>query len=170
MKYGGLKFLEAAHVRDLLALLRVLDNPYDELAWFRVLQLVDGVGSATVRAVVAAAGYPPFVEVPEQAEPDGTFPTVAFPNPEEPGAMDLAYATADAARADLVLVNKTDLLPYVDFDVAALAGRARALRPDVEVLPLSVRTGDGFEHWLGWLGRLAAPGTRGVPHGAAVGP
>ncbi|HSS08628.1 MAG TPA: ATP-dependent helicase, partial [Acidimicrobiales bacterium] len=47
VKYGGLKFLEAAHVRDLLALLRVLDNPWDELAWFRTLQLLEGVGQAT---------------------------------------------------------------------------------------------------------------------------
>ena len=46
VKYGGLRFLEAAHVRDLLAALRVLDNPYDELAWSRLLQLLDGVGPA----------------------------------------------------------------------------------------------------------------------------
>ncbi len=73
-----------------------------------VYSAMHGVGSATVRAVVAAAGFPPLVEVPAQAEPDGAFPTVAFPNPEEPGAMDLAYAAADAAGADLVLVNDPD--------------------------------------------------------------
>ncbi|MFC7431153.1 MULTISPECIES: phospho-sugar mutase [unclassified Agrococcus] len=73
-----------------------------------VYSAMHGVGSATVRAVVEAAGYPALVEVAEQAEPDGAFPTVAFPNPEEPGAMDLAYATADAAGADLVLVNDPD--------------------------------------------------------------
>ena len=47
VKYGGLKFLEAAHVKDALALLRVLENPHDEVAWFRVLQLPDGMGPAT---------------------------------------------------------------------------------------------------------------------------
>ena len=52
VKFGGLKFLEAAHVKDLLALLRVLENPSDELAWFRVLQLLDGVGPATARRVL----------------------------------------------------------------------------------------------------------------------
>ena len=52
VKYGGLKYLEAAHVKDLLALLRTLDNPNDELAWHRVLSLLDGVGPATVRRVV----------------------------------------------------------------------------------------------------------------------
>ncbi|MEO0249856.1 MAG: ATP-dependent helicase, partial [candidate division WOR-3 bacterium] len=46
-KYGGLKFLEAAHVKDLLSFLRVLENPRDQLAWNRVLSLLDGVGPAT---------------------------------------------------------------------------------------------------------------------------
>jgi DNA helicase-2/ATP-dependent DNA helicase PcrA len=53
VKYGGLKFLEAAHVKDLLAALRVLDNPWDELAWFRVLRLIEGVGPATARRVMS---------------------------------------------------------------------------------------------------------------------
>ena len=46
------------------------------------------------------------------------------------------------AAADLVVVNKTDLLPYVDFDLRRLAEQARSLNPDVAVLPLSVRTGE----------------------------
>ncbi|MDQ4068108.1 MAG: ATP-dependent helicase [Actinomycetota bacterium] len=52
VKYGGLRFLEAAHVKDLLALLRLLDNPWDELAWFRTLRLLEGVGAATARRVM----------------------------------------------------------------------------------------------------------------------
>ena len=52
VKYGGLKFLESAHVKDLLAMLRVLDNPSDELAWHRVLGLLDGVGPATLRRLI----------------------------------------------------------------------------------------------------------------------
>jgi len=52
-KYGGLRFLEAAHVKDIVALLRILDNPRDEIAWFRVLQLLNGVGPATAAAAVA---------------------------------------------------------------------------------------------------------------------
>ena len=44
MKYGGLRYLDAAHVKDFVALLRLADNPRDELAWFRVLQLLEGVG------------------------------------------------------------------------------------------------------------------------------
>jgi DNA helicase-2/ATP-dependent DNA helicase PcrA len=60
-KYGGLRFLEAAHVKDLVATCRLVENPRDELAWFRVLVLLDGVGPATARreASAAAAGTPP---------------------------------------------------------------------------------------------------------------
>jgi DNA helicase-2/ATP-dependent DNA helicase PcrA len=56
VKYGGLKFLDAAHVKDALAMLRVLENPWDEVAWFRVLQLPAGMGPATARRVMAALG------------------------------------------------------------------------------------------------------------------
>ncbi len=54
VKYGGLKFLEAAHVKDLLACCRVAVNPRDDLAWFRILQRIDGVGPATARRLVEA--------------------------------------------------------------------------------------------------------------------
>ena len=58
------------------------------------------------------------------------------------------------AAADVVVVNKTDLLPYVDFDLARLEEQARSLNRDVNVLPLSVRTGENLETWLDWLHRL----------------
>ncbi len=48
VKYGGLKYLETAHVKDLLSMLRVLENPEDQLAWHRVLRSMDGIGPATV--------------------------------------------------------------------------------------------------------------------------
>lgn len=51
VKYGGLKYLESAHVKDLLSLLRILDNPADQLAWHRVLAVLDGVGPATIRRI-----------------------------------------------------------------------------------------------------------------------
>jgi DNA helicase-2/ATP-dependent DNA helicase PcrA len=56
VKYGGLKFLESAHVKDALAVLRIADNPRDEVSWFRVLQLLDRVGPAGARRVMAAVG------------------------------------------------------------------------------------------------------------------
>ncbi len=67
-----------------------------------------GVGGETVRDVLAAAGFPAAHFVPEQAEPDPDFPTVSFPNPEEPGAMDLAMALAAQVGADVVVANDPD--------------------------------------------------------------
>ncbi len=55
------------------------------------------------------------------------------------------------AAADLVVVNKTDLLPYVDFDMERLATDARKLNPDVTVVPVSAKTGDNLDAWLAWL-------------------
>ena len=51
-KWGGLKFLEAAHIKDLLACLRILENPRDEVSWYRILRLLPGVGDATARAAI----------------------------------------------------------------------------------------------------------------------
>jgi DNA helicase-2/ATP-dependent DNA helicase PcrA len=56
VKFGGLKFLESAHVKDMLCLLRILDNPCDEMAWLRVLGLLDGVGPATIRRLIDELG------------------------------------------------------------------------------------------------------------------
>ncbi len=53
VKFGGLKFLEAAHVKDLLSVLRILDNPKDGLAWSRVLLMLPGVGPATAAKISA---------------------------------------------------------------------------------------------------------------------
>jgi ATP-dependent DNA helicase UvrD/PcrA len=56
VKYGGLRYLEAAHVKDFVALLRLADNSGDELAWFRVLQLVEGVGPVSAKRAIDALG------------------------------------------------------------------------------------------------------------------
>ena len=56
VKYGGLRFVEAAHVKDLLAAFRLADNPSDSLAWFRLLQLHEGVGPTIARRALAALG------------------------------------------------------------------------------------------------------------------
>lgn len=67
-----------------------------------------GVGNATALEAFHRAGFQDVHVVPEQADPDPDFPTVAFPNPEEPGALDLAFALARDVHADIVLANDPD--------------------------------------------------------------
>ncbi|MCU1579412.1 MAG: phospho-sugar mutase [Rhodoglobus sp.] len=73
-----------------------------------VYSAMHGVGWETAQKVFAAAGFDAPTLVTEQIEPDAAFPTVAFPNPEEPGAMDLTFARAAEVGADLAIVNDPD--------------------------------------------------------------
>ncbi len=67
-----------------------------------------GVGGAVMSRLLAQAGYDRVSVVAAQFEPDGAFPTLAFPNPEEPGALDLAIATATDAGSTLIIANDPD--------------------------------------------------------------
>lgn len=75
-----------------------------------VYSAMHGVGGDYAKRALAEAGFPAanVHVVPEQQEPDGAFPTVRFPNPEEPGALDLALALATKVNADVVLANDPD--------------------------------------------------------------
>ena len=73
-----------------------------------VYTAMHGVGSEVARRVFGAAGLPRVVTVVQQDRPDGAFPTVSFPNPEEPGALDLAFRTAREVEADLVVAHDPD--------------------------------------------------------------
>ncbi|HZD80447.1 MAG TPA: ATP-dependent helicase [Actinomycetota bacterium] len=97
VKYGGLAFMESAHVKDALAVLRLLDNPRDEVSWFRVLQLLDGVGPATARRLMVVLGV-----VGE--DPSGRSPLAALlqldlavPAPARPELEDLRGVVRDCA-------------------------------------------------------------------------
>jgi phosphomannomutase len=73
-----------------------------------VYSAMHGVGSKFIDEIFSLSGLTKLVHVQSQQHPDGTFPTVAFPNPEEPGAMDQSIETAEKCGADLVLVNDPD--------------------------------------------------------------
>lgn len=96
--------LLAAYVERAASLVAA-DAP-KELDW--VYTPLHGVGARVVDAVVAAAGFSAGTPVAEQVQPDPDFPTVAFPNPEEPGAIDLALSLATNMGADVVLANDPD--------------------------------------------------------------
>ena len=118
-----------------------------------VYTAMHGVGWSTACAVFAAAGLPEPITVAEQAEPDPDFPTVAFPNPEEPGALDLAFALARENDADLVIANDPDAdrLAIGVPDASAEQGFRRLSGNEVGTL-------------LGWTAaeQAAAHGTGGV--------
>lgn len=60
------------------------------------------------------------------------------------------------ATADLLLLTKIDLLPYLDFDVQAAIGLAKDINPSIEVIPLAAKTGQGMEDWVAWLQKCRA--------------
>ena len=87
---------ETAALADAPSALRVVYTP------------MHGVGWETAAAVFAAAGFATPTTVDAQLQPDPDFPTVAFPNPEEPGALDLAFETARVSDAELIVANDPD--------------------------------------------------------------
>jgi phosphomannomutase len=112
-----------------------------------------GVGGRTLVAALARAGFTDVTLVPEQAEPDPDFPTVAFPNPEEPGATDLLLALAARIGADIAIAVDPDAdrcAAGMPVDPADPAGRWRMLRGDETGALLG-------EHVLATLDRTAHP-------------
>ena len=73
-----------------------------------VYSAMHGVGASYIQEIFKLSGLAEPAQVLSQQQPDGKFPTVSFPNPEEPGAMDESLATAEHQQADLVLVNDPD--------------------------------------------------------------
>lgn len=118
-----------------------------------VYTAMHGVGWETFARIVTAAGYPRPAVVGEQLAPDATFRTVSFPNPEEPGAMDLAFARARRTNADFILANDPD------------ADRLAVAIPD-DSTPEGWRRLTGNEVGL-LLGARAARAAAGAP-GAAL--
>ena len=110
VKYGGLKFMEAAHVKDALALLRVLENPFDEVSWFRVLQLPDGMGPATARRLMDQLGVRRLQD--DQPSPLLRFleEAVAVPKGASDGVRELRAALGDC------LIDEAQMPPAAQLD------------------------------------------------------
>jgi DNA helicase-2/ATP-dependent DNA helicase PcrA len=139
VKYGGLRYLEAAHVKDFLALLRLADNPADRLSWFRWLQLLDGAGPATARRVIEALApdvgglvdvlgrWPSAqVELPDEArEPAGAVVAALIAVAHEPAAGVRAEALRDALRPIVEAHYPDGALRMQDLD-ALVGGAAHA--------------------------------------------
>jgi len=136
VKYGGLKFMEAAHVKDTLAILRVLENPHDEVAWFRVLQLPEGMGPATARRVLETVG----VRSPEIASPLVRFLDEPVQVPRS--ALEGVHELRSALRGCL------------DESVLSPAAQIERVRSFLE--PVFVRRHDGAAARLRDLDQLAA--------------
>ena len=107
-----------------------------------------GVGGEPFERVLDRAGFPVAIRVDAQFEPDPDFPTVAFPNPEEPGAIDLAIAEAKRASADLVIANDPD----ADRCAVAVPIPGTPGPPGSHGSPVEWRmlTGDEVGSLLGW--------------------
>jgi phosphomannomutase len=73
-----------------------------------VYTAMHGVGAQIMRRAFSAAGFTNVIEVAQQCEPDPDFPTVSFPNPEEPGALDMAMELAEREHAELVIASDPD--------------------------------------------------------------
>ncbi|MCC2670908.1 MAG: ATP-dependent helicase UvrD/PcrA [Armatimonadetes bacterium] len=110
VKYGGLKFVEAAHVKDMLALVRLLENPHDELSWHRVLQLLDGIGPATARKIVAQLASPDVEDRPAGVDPLQRFLTEApaVPAAAQGEIASLREALADCTAPDLPIASQIE--------------------------------------------------------------
>ncbi len=140
VKYGGLKHLEAAHVKDLLALLRVLDNPADQLAWHRVLSGLDGVGPATERRLGVELGLtePEAESLRRFVEGVGTVPAAAADQASELRAafidcLDESLSPAEQINrlrpfCEMLLANKYDNPAARLADLDSLASTAQQYR------------------------------------------
>jgi DNA helicase-2/ATP-dependent DNA helicase PcrA len=119
VKYGGLRFVEAAHVKDLLAAFRLSDNASDSLAWFRLLQLHEGVGPTIARRVLAALGL---------SDPDADPLSHEQVVDRWPRAAELLPASS-RSRADALVAA----LAHSEADLVAQAERLRlVLTPLIE--------------------------------------
>jgi len=133
-KYGGLRFVEAAHVKDYVAAVRLLDNPADDIAWFRILRLHEGIGPARAKAMLGAlhlmdaaaaqpwAGAVALAPAKTRVALTATFEALAAARRDRPGARPAAVLRA---VRPLVQTRYTDASSRL-VDLERLAAAAEA--------------------------------------------
>jgi DNA helicase-2/ATP-dependent DNA helicase PcrA len=150
VKYGGLRYLEAAHVKDLIALLRLADNPSDEVSWFRWLQLLDGVGPIRARRILDA------LRPAECAPPElGRWDVAAIHVPESSrdqataviAALAAAGAGAEAPAGEQVERLCTAIEPLIRLRYADGGVRVG----DLEQLAAAARSSEDIRHFVSEL-------------------
>ena len=175
VKYGGLKYLESAHVKDLLSLLRILDNPADVLAWHRVLASMEGIGPATVRRLVDELGIDADPAA-DGGEPQALARFVAgvgkVPAAARAEADELRAAFADclgsSADTEMVPAEQVDRLkPFCAMVFPSRYDNASARLSDIDQLAASARAYGSRQRFLAEL-TLDPPGKTseqaGPPH------
>lgn len=142
-KYGGLRFVEAAHVKDLAAVLRLLDNPADDMAWFRLLRLHEGIGPARARRLLDT--LPPRSPAAVHGWPD----TVAAAPPAARVALSVTLAGLGEARDEATTAARVEAAVAVLRPlVAARYHDAPARASDIERLAAVAATSDDLGAWL----------------------
>jgi DNA helicase-2/ATP-dependent DNA helicase PcrA len=159
VKYGGLRYLETAHVKDYLAAMRVATNRNDALSWFRLLQLLDGVGPARARQIL------------DELPPDGVDLASAWPTPSTP------EAARDGGRRLLLAVDPgrpVQAGAHAELLYRAIEPLIRARYVDADIRLDDLRqlgaAAAGFEHLDDFAGDLVLDAPRsttdlaGPPH------
>ncbi len=141
VKYGGLKFLEAAHIKDLTAMLRIASNPDDELAWSRVLQLIPGVGPATAQRLLQRAAA--------RAQLEAISVVSAFCELDIAGPVEARPIIAELQAALRAVTAEPEIPPAVQVD---RFGEFCAQVFDRRYEDAGVRLGD-----IAQLGKMASP-------------
>jgi DNA helicase-2/ATP-dependent DNA helicase PcrA len=148
VKYGGLRYLEAGHVKDLIAFLRLADNPRDEISWFRILQLIEGVGPVTARRAIDRLQAAPQADLRER----WTAARAQLPSAAVAAADELVGALRDAqsergagVRADRL---RDALAPLIEARYADSVVRLA----DLDQLVAAAREHEGeLRHFVGEL-------------------
>jgi DNA helicase-2/ATP-dependent DNA helicase PcrA len=141
--YGGLRFLEAAHVKDLIAALRIVENPCDELAWFRALQLHDGVGPTGARRLTAALRSGEGLVAAAGEAGLGPDPTTALASLEDALGAARSPALRDRPGAQVAAVRR-----WLDERVVARHRRSEPRLADLDRLEQAAGEAPSLERFL----------------------